>query len=193
MGQLDASIAWSTEGLEGSHKFLERVYRLITEKTITAENDGKLDRVYNETVKFVTEHLDALKFNTAISQLMIFVNAANKLPELPLDYAKGFIQLLAPFAPHLGEELWQTLTGEAGISYVAWPTFDDSKLQDDEIEIVLQVLGKNKAKVMVPTGASKDELEKIALENDVIKDLIAGKTVRKVIAVPDKLVNIVAN
>ena len=193
MGPLDASIAWSTEGLEGSHKFLERVYRLITEKTITAENDGKLDRVYNETVKFVTEHLDALKFNTAISQLMIFVNAANKLPELPLDYAKGFIQLLAPFAPHLGEELWQTLTGEAGISYVAWPTFDDSKLQDDEIEIVLQVLGKNKAKVMVPTGASKDELEKIALENDVIKDLIAGKTVRKVIAVPDKLVNIVAN
>ena len=193
MGPLDASIAWSTEGLEGSHKFLERVYRLITEKTITAENDGKLDRVYNETVKFVTEHLDALKFNTAISQLMIFVNAANKLPEFPLDYAKGFIQLLAPFAPHLGEELWQTLTGEAGISYVAWPTFDDSKLQDDEIEIVLQVLGKNKAKVMVPTGASKDELEKIALENDVIKDLIAGKTVRKVIAVPDKLVNIVAN
>ena len=193
MGPLDASIAWSTEGLEGSHKFLERVYRLITEKTITSENDGKLDRVYNETVKFVTEHLDALKFNTAISQLMIFVNAANKLPELPLDYAKGFIQLLAPFAPHLGEELWQTLTGEAGISYVAWPTFDDSKLQDDEIEIVLQVLGKNKAKVMVPTGASKHELEKIALENDVIKDLIAGKTVRKVIAVPDKLVNIVAN
>ncbi|MFZ2822445.1 MAG: leucine--tRNA ligase [Lactococcus raffinolactis] len=193
MGPLDASIAWSTEGLEGSHKFLERVYRLLTEKTITAENDGKLDRVYNETVKLVTEHLDALKFNTAISQLMIFVNAANKLPELPLDYAKGFIQLLAPFAPHLGEELWQTLTGEAGISYVAWPTFDDSKLQDDEVEIVLQVLGKNKAKVMVPTGASKDELEKIALENDVIKDLIAGKTVRKVIAVPDKLVNIVAN
>ncbi|WP_376745442.1 leucine--tRNA ligase [Lactococcus raffinolactis] len=193
MGPLDASIAWSTEGLEGSHKFLERVYRLLTEKTITAEKDGKLDRVYNETVKLVTEHLDALKFNTAISQLMIFVNAANKLPELPLDYAKGFIQLLAPVAPHLGEELWQTLTGEAGISYVAWPTFDDSKLQDDEVEIVLQVLGKNKAKVMVPTGASKDELEKIALENDVIKDLIAGKTVRKVIAVPDKLVNIVAN
>ena len=193
MGPLDASIAWSTEGLEGSHKFLERVYRLLTEKTITAEKDGKLDRVYNETVKLVTEHLDALKFNTAISQLMIFVNAANKLPELPLDYAKGFIQLLAPFEPHLGEELWQTLTGEAGISYVAWPTFDDSKLQDDEVEIVLQVLGKNKAKVMVPTGASKDELEKIALENDVIKDLIAGKTVRKVIAVPDKLVNIVAN
>ncbi|WP_220437970.1 leucine--tRNA ligase [Lactococcus raffinolactis] len=193
MGPLDASIAWSTEGLEGSHKFLERVYRLLTEKTITAEKDGKLDRVYNETVKLVTEHLDALKFNTAISQLMIFVNAANKLPELPLDYTKGFIQLLAPFAPHLGEELWQTLTGEAGISYVAWPTFDDSKLQDDEVEIVLQVLGKNKAKVMVPTGASKDELEKIALENDVIKELIAGKTVRKVIAVPDKLVNIVAN
>ncbi|GFH40330.1 leucine--tRNA ligase [Lactococcus insecticola] len=193
MGPLDASIAWSTEGLEGAHKFLERVYRLITEKTITAENDGKLDRVYNETVKFVTEHLDSLKFNTAISQLMIFVNAANKQTSLPLDYARGFVQLLAPFAPHLGEELWEILTGDAGISYVAWPSFDASKLVDDEVEIVLQVLGKNKAKIMVPTGLSKADLEKIALENQVIKDLIAGKTVRKVIAVPDKLVNIVAN
>ncbi|GFH42034.1 leucine--tRNA ligase [Lactococcus hodotermopsidis] len=192
MGPLDASIAWSPEGLEGAHKFLERVYRLLTEKTIVAENDGKLDRVYHETVKFVTEHLAAFKFNTAISQLMIFVNSANKLSELPRDYAKGFVQLLAPFAPHLGEELWQMLTGEVGISYVPWPTFDDSKLLDDEIEIVLQVLGKNKAKIMVPTGLSKSELEKIALDNEVIKGLIGGKTVRKIIAVPDKLVNIVA-
>ena len=93
----------------------------------------------------------------------------------------------------MGEELWENLTGETGISYVAWPTFDDSKLVDDEVEIVLQVLGKNKAKLMVPTGSSKADLEKLALENDVIQSLIAGKTVRKVIAVPDKLVNIVAN
>lgn len=193
MGPLDASIAWSAEGLEGSRKFLERVYRLFTEKTITTENDGQLSRVYHETVKFVTEHLEALKFNTAISQLMIFVNAANKCSEIPEAYAKGFIQLLAPFAPHLGEELWETITGEKGISYVAWPTFDESKLVDDEVEIVLQVLGKNKAKLMVPTGSSKADLEKLALENDVIQSLIAGKTVRKVIAVPDKLVNIVAN
>ncbi|MDR1606056.1 MAG: leucine--tRNA ligase [Streptococcaceae bacterium] len=194
MGPLDASIAWSTEGLEGSHKFLERVYRLLTDKPLVSEHEGQLDRVYHETVKLVSEHVDALKFNTAISQLMIFVNAANKLPELPLAYAKGFVQLLAPFAPHLSEELWQILTGEtSGISYVPWPTFDPSKLVDDEVEIVLQVLGKNKAKVMVPTGASKEALEKIALDNATIKDLIAGKTVRKVIAVPDKLVNIVAN
>ena len=124
---------------------------------------------------------------------MIFVNAANKCSEIPEAYAKGFIQLLAPFAPHLGEELWETITGKKGISYVAWPKFDESKLVDDEVEIVLQVLGKNKAKLMVPTGSSKADLEKLALENDVIQSLIAGKTVRKVIAVPDKLVNIVAN
>ena len=134
MGPLDASIAWSEEGLEGSRKFLDRVYRLITTKPITTENNGKLDKVYNETVKSVTEQIEQLKFNTAIAQLMVFVNSANKEEALYADYAKGFVQLLAPFAPHLAEELWQVLTksGES-ISYVAWPTWNESKLVEDEI------------------------------------------------------------
>ena len=192
MGPLDASIAWSEEGLEGSRKFLDRVYRLITTKEIAAKNNGHLDKVYNEVVKTVTEHLEAMRFNTAISQLMIFVNAANKEEQLFIDYAKGFIQLLAPFAPHLAEELWQVLTqsGES-LSYVIWPSYDESKLVEDEIEIVLQIKGKVRAKVVVPKDSSREDLEKIALANDKIQAEIAGKDIVKVIAVPNKLVNIV--
>lgn len=192
MGPLDASIAWSEEGLEGSRKFLDRVYRLITTKEIAAKNNGYLDKVYNEVVKTVTEHLEAMRFNTAISQLMIFVNAANKEEQLFLDYAKGFIQLLAPFAPHLAEELWQFLTQSGqSITYVAWPSYDESKLVEDEIEIVLQIKGKVRAKVVVSKDSSREDLEKIALANDKIQAEIAGKDIVKVIAVPNKLVNIV--
>jgi leucyl-tRNA synthetase len=186
MGPLDASIPWSEEGLEGARKFLDRVVRLLSNSTITEENDGSLDKVYNETVKNVTERLDHMLFNTAISQLMIFVNAANKSKTLPLEYAKGFVQLLAPFAPHLAEELWVELANEAGISYVAWPSFDESKLVEDEIEIVVQINGKLKAKVMIEKDLPKDQLEKVALEAVEVEGNIV-----KVIAIPNKLVNIV--
>ncbi|MCO4468101.1 valyl-tRNA synthetase [Streptococcus infantarius subsp. infantarius] len=192
MGPLDASIAWSEEGLEGSRKFLDRVYRLLTTKEIVAENNGNLDKVYNETVKAVTEQLEAMKFNTAIAQLMVFVNAANKEDKLFVDYAKGFVQLLAPFAPHLSEELWQTLTqsGES-ISYVSWPTWDEAKLVENDVEIVIQIKGKVRAKLVAPKDSSREELEKLALANDKIQTEIAGKDIIKVIAVPNKLVNIV--
>lgn len=186
MGPLDASIPWSEEGLEGARKFLDRVVRLLSNSTITEENDGSLDKVYNETVKNVTERLDHMLFNTAISQLMIFVNAANKSKTLPLEYAKGFVQLLAPFAPHLAEELWVELGNEAGISYVAWPSFDESKLVEDEIEIVVQINGKLKAKVMIEKDLPKDQLEKVALEAVEVEGNIV-----KVIAILNKLVNIV--
>ncbi|MEY8457780.1 leucine--tRNA ligase [Lactococcus ileimucosae] len=186
MGPLDASIPWSEEGLEGARKFLDRVVRLLSNSTITEENDGSLDKVYNETVKNVTERLDHILFNTAISQLMIFVNAANKAKTLPLEYAKGFVQLLAPFAPHLAEELWVELGNAAGISYVPWPTYDESKLVENEVEIVVQINGKLKAKVKIAKDLPKDELEKVALE--AVK--VEGNIV-KVIAIPNKLVNIV--
>lgn len=192
MGPLDASIAWSEEGLEGSRKFLDRVYRLLTNKELVAENNGHLDKVYHETVKTVSEHIEGLKFNTAIAQLMIFVNAANKEDQLYVEYAKGFIQLLAPFAPHLGEELWQMVTGsQDSISHVAWPSYDESKLVESEVEIVVQIKGKVKAKLMVPKDASREELESIALANEKIQAEVAGKEIVKVISVPNKLVNIV--
>ena len=192
MGPLDASIAWSEEGLEGSRKFLDRIYRLLTTKEIVADNSGALDKVYNETVKTVTEHIEDLKFNTAIAQLMIFVNAANKEDKLYVDYAKGFVQLIAPFAPHLAEELWQGLTNTGqSISYVAWPTYDESKLIESEVEIVVQIKGKVKARLTVAKDLAQAELEKVALADEKVQAEIAGQTVVKVISVPNKLVNIV--
>ncbi|MBJ6745059.1 leucine--tRNA ligase [Streptococcus sp. 121] len=192
MGPLDASIAWSEEGLEGSRKFLDRVYRLITSKEITDQNDGQLDKIYHETVKAVTEQIEDYKFNTAIAQLMIFVNAANKADKLYKGYAQGFVQLLAPFAPHLAEELWQTLTASGeSISNVAWPNYDESFLVEDEVEIVVQIKGKVRAKLMVAKDLSKEDLEATVLANEKVQAEIAGKEIIKVIAVPNKLVNIV--
>lgn len=189
MGPLDASIPWSEEGLEGARKFLDRAVRMIENSEIKAENNGELDKVYNETVKNVTERLDLMYFNTAISQLMIFVNAVNKAKALPLEYANGFVQLLAPFAPHIAEELWVKLGNEAGISYVAWPTFDESKLIESEVEIVVQINGKLKAKIKITKDLAREELEKIGRES--VAEALEGKNVVKVIAVPNKLVNIV--
>ena len=125
---------------------------------------------------------------------MVFVNDAYKVDGLPVDYVKGFIQLLAPVAPHLGEELWHRITGsEEGISYVTWPTFDEAKLVSDEIEVVFQINGKVRGKAQASRSISKDDLEKLALDNQNIQDHLEGLTVRKVIVVPGKLVNIVAN
>lgn len=199
MGPLDASIAWSENGLEGSRKFLDRVWRLIVDENnkmrdrITTLNDGKLDKVYHQTVKKVTEDYENLHFNTAISQLMVFINEAYKMDALPYEYIEGFVQLLAPIAPHMGEELWAILGNDGGISYAPWPTYDEAALVEDEVEVVFQVNGKVRAKSNVPRDLGKDELEKAALANEIVQEYIEGKTVRKVIAVPNKLVNIVAN
>ena len=199
MGPLDASIAWNENGLEGSRKFLDRVWRLIVDEEgkmrdrITTINDGRLTKVYHQTVKKVTEDMANLHFNTAISQLMVFVNEANKVDALPYEYVEGFVQLLAPIAPHIGEELWQILGNEESLTYVPWPTYDEAALVEDEGEVVFQVNGKLRGKQNVARGLSKEELEQIAMNHEAVKEFIEGKTVRKVIAVPDKLVNIVAN
>ena len=199
MGPLDASIAWNENGLGGSRKFLDRVWRLIVDEEgkmrdrITTINDGRLTKVYHQTVKKVTEDMANLHFNTAISQLMVFVNEANKVDALPYEYVEGFVQLLAPIAPHIGEELWQILGNEESLTYVPWPTYDEAALVEDEVEVVFQVNGKLRGKQNVARGLIKEELEQIAMNHEAVKEFIEGKTVRKVIAVPDKLVNIVAN
>lgn len=199
MGPLDAAIAWSTDGLEGSRKFLDRVWRLLIDEEdrlrdrITTINDGSLDVVYHQTVKKVTQDFENLQFNTGISQLMVFVNAAYKAEGLPVDYIKGFLKMLAPIAPHLGEELWSRVsqTGQS-IAYETWPTYDAAKLVTDEVEVVFQINGKIRGKATASKDISKEELEKMAMENGNIKEHLEGKTVRKVIVVPGKLVNIVA-
>ena len=200
MGPLDASIAWSTNGLDGSRRFLDRIWRLlvnddgtITDKMTETDDTGKLEKVYHQTVKKVTENYEELKFNTAISQLMVFINDAYKADSLPKVYIEGFVKLLAPVAPHIAEEIWSKLGHSESITYGTWPAFDEAKLVDNEVEIVIQINGKVKTKLMVPTDTTKEKLEEIAMGDDSIKEQIDGKTIRKVIAVPGKLVNIVAN
>ncbi|MDO4670511.1 MAG: leucine--tRNA ligase [Aerococcus sp.] len=198
MGPLDASIAWSEDGLAGARKFLDRVWRLLLDDKgevrdrITTVNTGALDKVYHETVKKVTEDFDQLHFNTAISQLMVFVNEANKADSIPYDYAKGFVKLLAPITPHLASEIWERLANDDTIlDFEAWPTYDEAKLVDDEIEVVFQINGKIKDRVSVPSGLDREALAAYATKDEKIKAMIADRTVVKVIAVPDKLVNIV--
>ncbi|MGE6628799.1 leucine--tRNA ligase [Bacillus sp. NPDC077027] len=199
MGPLDASIAWSETGLDGARRFLDRVWRLFTNEEgmlsgkITEQTGGSLERSYHETVMKVTDHYEGLRFNTGISQLMVFINDAYKADHLPKEYAEGFVKLLSPIAPHLAEELWYKLGHEGTVSYEAWPQYDESKLIDDEVEIVVQLNGKVKAKLMVPADSTKEQLEDIAKNDERVKEQLEGKTIRKVIAVPGKLVNIVAN
>ncbi|MBF0713782.1 leucine--tRNA ligase [Gemella sp. GH3] len=198
MGPLDASIAWSTNGLDGSRRFLDRVYRLFVDEETNTINDKVIDKdnkdlevSYNFTVKKVGEDIENLQFNTAISQLMVFVNDCNKAEYIPREYALGFIQLLAPFAPHLAEEMWSIYGNNETISYVPWPSYDESKLVSNSVEIVVQVLGKVRAKLEVTKDLTKEELEKVVLANEDIQNLIIGKQLVKVISVPNRLVNLV--
>lgn len=199
MGPLDASTAWSENGIEASRRFLDRVWRLMIDENgkvrdrITNVNPGNLEKLYHQTVKKVTEDYEQLHFNTAISQMMIFVNEANKAEALPIQYMEGFLQLLAPIAPHIAEELWKKLGHTASIGTIAWPTYDESLLQEDEVEVIFQVNGKVRARKKVAINATKEELTEMAMSDDKIQAMITDKTIRKVIAVPGKLVNIVAN
>ena len=199
MGPLDASIAWSEDGLNGANKFIDRVWNLLIDENgqlrdrITTINEGNLDLIYNQTVKKVTEDYEKLHFNTAISQLMVLVNEFYKADSLPLEYVEGLVKLISPITPHMAEELW-TLLGHVGsIAYAKWPTYDESKLVEDTVEIVVQVNGKIKQHLHVSRTASKEELEELALNDEKIKTELEGKTIRRVIAVPGKLVNVVAN
>ncbi|MEE6452255.1 leucine--tRNA ligase [Gottfriedia acidiceleris] len=200
MGPLDASIAWSENGLDGSRRFLDRVWRLfvtdseeLSDKIVEGVTSSSLEKTYHQTVKKVTEDFEGLRFNTAISQMMVFINEAYKVDQLPKEMVEGFVKLIAPVAPHIGEELWSKLGHSDSIAYATWPAYDEAKLVEDEIEIVVQINGKVKAKLLVAKDASREQMEQIALSDDAVKEQVEGKTVRKIIAVPGKLVNIVAN
>ncbi|AQU78907.1 MULTISPECIES: leucine--tRNA ligase [Planococcus] len=196
MGPLEASIAWSTNGLDGSRRFLDRVWRLLMDEDqlsakVTDTNDGKMEKVYHQTVKKVTDDFEGLRFNTAISQMMMFINEGYKVDSIPKEYVEGFVKLLSPIAPHVAEELWQKLGHEGSISYENWPQFDESKMVDDEVEVVVQVNGKVKTKLSIAKDSSKEQLETAALADEQVQKATEGKQVRKVIVIPGKLVNIV--
>ena len=197
MGPLDASIPWSEEGLGGAHKFINRVWNLLIDENdnlrdrVTTINNHDLDKIYNETVKKVTEDYEAMHFNTAISQLMVFVNNAYKADSLPLEYVEGLVKLLSPVVPHITEELWSKLGHVGSIAYAKWPTYDESKLVEDVVEIVIQINGKVRQHLQVSKDASREELQALALNDERIKQELADKEIKKVIAVPGKLVSIV--
>ncbi len=197
MGPLESSVAWSTNGLDGARRFLDRIWRLLVTDEgklatkVQDSSDTTLEKVFHQTVKKVTEDYEGIRFNTAISQMMVFINDCYKAEVIPTEYAEGFVKLLSPLAPHIAEELWSVLGHEGTITYEQWPAFDESKLVDNEIEVVVQVLGKVRAKVQVTKDISKEELEKIALADSKVQEFIEGKTVVKVIVIPGKLVNIV--
>lgn len=195
MGPLEAALPWSTTGLDGTRKWLERVNRFYTEVAeFTEENDHRLDRVYHATVKKVTNDIDTLNFNTAISQMMIFINECYKTKTIYRPYAIGFLKMFACFAPHLGEELWATIFDQKdSITYEPWPTYDEAMLVDKTVTIVVQVNGKVRGKFEAAADAEEAKIQEQALQLENVQHQLEGKTVRKVIVVKGKVVNIVAN
>jgi len=190
MGPLEAEKPWNTSGVEGARRFLDRVYRLFTGGiTITEEPNEALALVYNQTVKKVSEDIEAMSFNTALAQLMIFINEAYKETSIPRNYALGFIQLLSPIAPHLSSELWEQLGASDDLAYATWPTYDKTKTEADTIEGVVQINGKVRAKFPIRRDIDEQVLEKMALE--AVQAQLVDKEVVRVIVIKNRLVNIV--
>ena len=191
MGPLEADKPWSNAGIDASKKFLDRIYRLFEENKVLDKENKNLEKIYHQTIKKVTNDYETLNFNTAISQMMIFINAVYKEEYLPTEYAEGFVKILSPLCPHLGEELWSMLGHNNTITYEPWPTYDESKTTEDTIEIAIQVNGKVRDTVKVFKDISKEDLEKEALNSDIIKKWLEGKEVVKIITIPGRIVNIV--
>ena len=195
MGPLKDEKPWSDEGVSSSRKFIDRVYRLVTGMSnvkITNNPNDNLIRSYNKTVKKVTNDFEDLSFNTAIAQMMIFVNDCYKENEVPCEYVEGLVKLLSPICPHICEEMWQMLGHNDTIAYEPWPKYDEALCVDDSITIGVQVNGKLRGTITVAKDTPSDKLQEIALANDDIKRHIEGKQIKKVIAIVNKIVNIVA-
>jgi leucyl-tRNA synthetase len=194
MGPLEQTKPWSTSGVEGVHRFLARAWRLVTESDLSdAEPSREQLRSLHTAIKKVTEDIDGLRFNTAIAAMMEFVNDATKWDTVPRSALEPFVLLLAPFAPHLGEELWQRLGRRKSLTYAAWPTYDEDVLKEDEIEIAVQVMGKLRGTVRVDADASKEAVLEAARKEENVARYLAEGTVRKEIFVPGRLVNFVVN
>ncbi|WP_141506106.1 leucine--tRNA ligase [Paenibacillus luteus] len=200
MGPLEATKPWNTNGVEGTYRFLSRVWRLfinedgtLSAKIGTGDTSDAFKRAWHRSIKKITEDYEGLRFNTVISQLMIFVNEAYKTEVLPQAAMEQFVQLLSPIAPHIAEELWEKLGRTDSLTYAAFPTYEESWTVDQEVEIVVQVNGKIADRVSIAADMDVAEMENLAKELEKVQELIAGKTIRKVIAVKGKLVNIVAN
>ena len=197
MGPLEASKPWNTNDTVGLHRFLQRAWRLVVDEETGALRlretpDAAVEKQLHRTIAKVGADIEKLAFNTAIAAMIELVNLATGSGGLTRDQLDRFARILSAFAPHLGEELWQKLGRQGSVGHAEWPGYDEAQLHDDEVEIVVQLMGKVKAKLMVPADADAAALEALALADPLVQALLAGKTVRKVIAVPGRLVNIVA-
>ena len=192
MGPLEASKPWSQEGVEGARRFIDRVYRFVTNSSkITEDATPSLDLLYNQTIKKVTEDFEALAFNTAISQMMIFLNEASKADKVNKNMVYDFVKLLSPITPHICEEMWEKLGHNSTIAYEPWPKYDSTKLVATTTNIVVQVNGKLRDKLEVNADATEEEIKELALQSEKVKAFTDGHTIVKTIVVPRKLVNIV--
>ena len=193
MGPLEASKPWSASGVEGAKKFLDRVWRLFTEENKNFDGENKnLERLYHETVKNVTNDYEKLSFNTAISYLMVFVNAVYKEEVFPREYAEGFVKLLNPIAPHITEELWNVvLEHKNTIAHEVWPVYDEAKLVQNTFDIAVQVNGKLRGTITVNIDDSEEVIKEKALSNENVKRHTEGKEIVKVIVIKNKIVNVV--
>ncbi|MBO4341541.1 MAG: class I tRNA ligase family protein, partial [Clostridia bacterium] len=193
MGPIEASKPWSNQGVEGAKRFLTRVWNFFTDDAnLSEEKRGELEKVYNVTVRKVTKDFETLAFNTAISQMMIFVNAVYKAGSCPKDFAEGLIKLLSPICPHICEEIWQILGHDNTIAYESWPTYDESKCVDDEVEIAVQVNGKVRERIVVSASAEEAEVLAAAKACDKVRAETEGRQIIKELYVKGRLVNIVA-
>ena len=192
MGPLEVSKPWSDQGVEGARRFLNRVWAFFTEPENLIDGElPALEKIYHKTVKKVTEDFEKLAFNTAISQMMIFINAVYKEGKCPKAYAEGMIKMLSCIAPHICEEMWSLLGHNDTIAYESWPTYDESKTADDSVEVALQINGKLKGTIMLPVNCPKDDAIAAAKADERVAAAIEGKTIVKEIAVPNKIINIV--
>ena len=193
MGPLEADKPWNDSAVEASKKFLDRVWRLFVEDNkIKDEENKKLEKIYHQTVKKVTNDYETLNFNTAISQMMIFINAVYKEDIFPKEYAIGLVKLLNPIVPHITEEIWEVVFNkESSIANETWPIYDDTKIVDETFTMIVQVNGKVRGKIEVASSTTEDEMKTLALEIDNVKNFTNGKEIVKVIVVPKKIVNIV--
>ena len=193
MGPLEADKPWNDSAAEASKKFLDRVWRLFVEDDkIKNEENKNLEKIYHQTVKKVTNDYETLNFNTAISQMMIFINAVYKEEVFPREYAIGLVKMLNPIVPHITEEIWETVFGNNdSIAYESWPVYDDSKIVDETFTMIVQVNGKVRGKIEIASSTAEDEMKLLALDIENVKNFTNDKQIVKVVVVPKKLVNIV--
>ncbi len=190
MGPFDQPVPWDMNGIQGVRKFLDRVWNLY-EGEMLAQESSELKTLYHQTVKKLTEGIDGLQFNTCVSQLMILSNAYQEAGDIPEVQREGFVQLLAPFAPHLAEELWQKLGKTGSVHLSSWPAYEASSLETESYELVVQVNGKVRGKVQAPRAATEAEAHVLALTNEDVRRWCEGKTIQKTVFVPGRLISFI--